>query len=461
MSPAIRIPDIAGKTVAMLGLGRTGLATAQALSESGAEVWAWDDNEKARAQAPAEIIVDLEKADWSKPRFLAMSPGIPHTYPKPHPVAALAKKANVPLIGDIELLHRANPKARYVCITGTNGKSTTTTLIAHVLRQGGKRIEVGGNLGQAALSLLPLGPDGIYVLELSSYQLELIPNPISNVGVLLNITPDHLGRHGGLEGYIAAKKRIFAPKGDGGIGIIGVDDEHCRQIYAELKYGPRRMIPISVGDRVAAGVYVLDGRLIDNIEGGNELVTDLTAASTLPGSHNWQNAAAAYVAARALGLSRESIVTGLHSYPGLAHRQELIAAIGPVRYINDSKATNADATAKALACYDNMYWIIGGQAKEGGLAGLEAYYPRIRHAFLIGEASDAFAQQLGSALPFTQCGTLSKAVGAAHEMAQKSGDRAVVLLSPACASWDQYPNFEARGDEFRQLVQALAGKADA
>jgi UDP-N-acetylmuramoylalanine--D-glutamate ligase len=303
-----------------------------------------------------------------------------------------------------------------------------------------------------------MGLDGIYVLEMSSYQLEITPTVFADIAILLNITPDHLDRHGGMEGYIAAKKLALASKKRGGVGIIGVDDEHCRKIYGELKDAGRRLIPISVEKTLAKSVSAVKGQLIDDIDGKREKIIDLTTIATLPGSHNWQNAAAAYVAARGLGLSRDQIIAGLKSYPGLAHRQELVATIGKVRYVNDSKATNADAAGKALACYDNIYWIIGGRAKEGGLAGLETFYPRIRHAFLIGEAAPVFAKQLGRAVPATQCGTLDKALVTAHVLAQKENRAgATVLLSPACASWDQYANFEARGDHFRALVGQLAG----
>jgi UDP-N-acetylmuramoylalanine--D-glutamate ligase len=350
------------------------------------------------------------------------------------------------------------PRQRYVGITGTNGKSTTTTLIAHILRQGGKRVEVGGNLGAAALSLEPLPGDGIYVLELSSYQLELTPTAICDVAILLNVTPDHLSRHGGIDGYIDAKALILRPKGRGSIGVLGVDDQPCRDLFARLQGAGRKLIPISVERAVAGGVDALDGLLIDRTGAQPEQVFDLKTIATLPGSHNWQNAAAAYVAAKAMGLGRDAIIAGLKSYPGLAHRQELIATIDGVRYVNDSKATNADAAAKALACYDNIHWIIGGRAKEGGLAGLDPFYPRARHAYLIGECANEFARQLRGKLPFTQCGTLDKAVAAAHREAKQG---AVVLLSPACASWDQYPNFEARGDHFRTLVNALGGKGAA
>jgi UDP-N-acetylmuramoylalanine--D-glutamate ligase len=319
-------------------------------------------------------------------------------------------------------------------------------------------VAVGGNLGAAALSLEPLPGDGIYVLELSSYQLELTPTPICDVAILLNITPDHLSRHGGMDGYIDAKALILHPKGRGSIGVLGVDDQPCRDLFAKLQSTGRKLIPTSVERAVAGGVDAVNGMLTDRTGPHPEEVLDLRSIATLPGSHNWQNAAAAYVAATAMGLDRAPIVAGLRSYPGLAHRQQLIATVNGVRYVNDSKATNADAAAKALVCYEPIYWIIGGRAKEGGLAGLDPFYPRVRHAYLIGECADDFAKQLRGKLPFTQCGTLDKAVAAAHRDA-KAG--AVVLLSPACASWDQYPNFEARGDHFRRLVGALGGRGAA
>jgi UDP-N-acetylmuramoylalanine--D-glutamate ligase len=457
----LHIPGIQGRTIAVLGLGRTGLATAERLIVSGARVLAWDDSETARAAVPADILHDLAHADWSTIDALVMSPGIPLTHPTPHPVAVAAKAAGKPIGSDISLLAVAQPSARFVCITGTNGKSTTTTLIAHVLKSAGKAVEVGGNLGQAVLTLRPLGPTGIYVLELSSYQLDLTPNPIADVAILLNISPDHLDRHGGMDGYIASKKSILRPKGKTSMGIVGMDDEACRAIYAAEKDKGRRLVPISSAYKVENGIYVTPkGILTDCLHGTPQPVLDLTTVPSLPGQHNWQNAAAAYIAARALGLSLEEILAGLKSYPGLAHRQELVTTIAGIRYVNDSKATNADAAAKALACYDDIYWIIGGRAKDGGLAGLESFYPKIRHGFLIGEAAADFAKQIGRAFPFTQCGTLDKAVAAAHALAQREKRAGgVVLLAPACASWDQFPNFEIRGQRFRALVEDLATKS--
>ncbi len=453
------IPDVAGRTYAVFGLARSGMAAAKVLAANGARVWAWDDNTSAHGKAAAAGIplVDLYHCDWAEISELMLSPGIPHTHPKPHPVAALAKQHDCAIIGDMELLARADTGARFVGITGTNGKSTTTSLIGHILKQAGLSTEVGGNLGTAALDLQPLDARGVYVLEASSYQLELMPSMVFDVAVLLNITPDHLDRHGGMDGYVAAKLRIFERQTPKQAAIIGIDDEHCRSIrkqIADLKQ--QRVIPISAANRAAGGVYAEAGKLIDDMAGDGRTVMTLADAPRLPGLHNWQNIAAAYAACRALDIAVEKIVAGIKSFPGLAHRQELIATIGGVAYINDSKATNADATEKALACYQPIYWILGGRAKETGLDGLEPYYPRIAHAFLIGEATDRFAAALHGHVAFSKCGTLDAAVTAAHSMARREAKPgAVVLLSPACASFDQFANFEERGDAFRRAVLAL------
>jgi UDP-N-acetylmuramoylalanine--D-glutamate ligase len=390
---------------------------------------------------------------------LVMSPGIPHTHPNPHPAAAAARKAKVPLVGDIELLVRSTPGARHVAITGTNGKSTTTALIGHILRESGRDVAVGGNLGTPVLSFAPLGPDGIYVLEMSSYQLELTFSLEFDIAVLLNITPDHLGRHGGMGGYIAAKKRIFGGQRAPQAAIVGIDDPICAGIERDLaRAAQQNVIPISAERPAAGGVYAVGGCLIDDTKGKATRILEMAGLARLPGIHNWQNATAAYAAVRHGGVAAEAASAGLHSFPGLAHRQELIATIDGVRYINDSKATNADAAAKALACYENIYWIAGGLAKEGGIESLSSYHRRIRHAFLIGQAAPAFAETLGSQVPHSRCGDLAAAITAAHELAVREGRQgAIVLLSPACASFDQFADFEARGDAFRHAVAALPG----
>ncbi len=458
----IVVEGFSGKRVAVLGLARSGREAVRALREGGAEVLAWDDGVKAREAAAAAVkLVDLGSIDWSGVAALVLSPGIPLTFPEPHPAVRRAREAGAEIVGDIELLGRAQPEARYVGITGTNGKSTTTALIGHILVEAGRRVGIGGNLGPPALSLAPLGADGIYVLEASSFQLDLIDTLAFDVAVLLNVTPDHLERHGDMAGYIAAKKRIFARQSAGATAVIGIDDAICRDIAEELRRdGNARVIPISAMRAAAGGIYAEDGWLIDATGERPERVLDLAEAERLPGSHNAQNAAAAYAAACALGIERGLAASAIRSFPGLAHRQELVGTIGGVRYINNSKATNADATEKALACYDAIYWIVGGLAKAGGIASLTPYFGRVRHAYLIGAATEEFAATLGDAVPFTRVGELAAALAAAHADAQRDNVKgAVVLLSPACASYDQFPNFEVRGDRFRELVAALPGAA--
>ena len=453
-----------GLPVAVLGLGRSGLAAARALHAAGAEVWAWDDNEDTRAAARAKDIplVDLYTCNWREPTSLILSPGIPHTHPEPHPVAALARKHNAEIICDIELLGRAQRNAQYIGITGTNGKSTTTALIGHIFQLAGRAVEVGGNLGTPVLALDGMDDGGTYVLEMSSYQLELTLSITFDVAVLLNISPDHLERHGGLEGYIAAKRQIFHRQTRPRAAILGLDDEICRGIHDELRAADEQtVIPISGTTRCAGGIYVLDGGLYDDTEGADQAIMDLREVPSLPGAHNWQNAAAAYAACKAARIEPPVIAACLRSFPGLAHRQELIAVIDGIAYVNDSKATNADAAAKALSCYDAIYWIAGGQAKEGGLAGLESCFPRIVQAFLIGEAEADFAEALKDRVAVRRCGTLATAVPAARELALAEGRAgAVVLLSPACASFDQFSDFEARGEAFRDLVEALPGQRE-
>ena len=455
----IAVDSFAGKRVAVLGLARSGRAAARALAAGGASVVAWDDDPAAREAVAGDIpLCDLAAADWRGTAALVLSPGIPHRHPAPHPAVLRARAAGAEIIGDIELLGRAQPSARYVGITGTNGKSTTTALVGHILAAAGSRVEVGGNLGTPALSLMPLGNGGAYVLELSSFQLELLATLAFDVAVLLNITPDHLERHGGMGGYVAAKRRIFAGQRAGSSAIVGVDDAICRDIAEALRGAPARLVPIAAARKAPGGIYVDAGWLIDATGPQPRRILDLGEAEHLPGSHNWQNTAAAYAVARVLGIGAEAAVAAIRSFPGLAHRQELVATIDGVRFINDSKATNADAAEKALACYQAIYWIAGGLPKAGGITSLAPYFGRLRHAYLIGTATEEFAATLGKSAPFTQCGDLAAAVAAAAAEARHEGvEGAVVLLSPACASYDQFANFEARGDAFRALVAGLAG----
>jgi UDP-N-acetylmuramoylalanine--D-glutamate ligase len=454
----IVVDSFRGRRVGVLGLAKSGRAAVAALAAGGADVLTWDDNAKVREALAGEVpLHDLTAADWRKIPALVLSPGIPHSFPEPHPAVMRAREAGAEIIGDLELLGRAQPDARYVGITGTNGKSTTTALIGHILAAAGKRLEVGGNLGTPALSFAPLGRDGTYVIEASSFQLELIASLRFDVAVLLNVTPDHLDRHGDMIGYIAAKRRIFDRQTNKSTAIIGVDDAVCCDLCEELRRdGPARVVPISVLQPVSGGVYVDQGWLVDAIEGSPRRVLDLAIAERLPGAHNAQNACAAYAAARGCGIDEAAATAAICSFPGLAHRQELVGTIDSIRYINDSKATNADATEKALLCYPAIYWIAGGLPKAGGITSLAPHFGRVRHAFLIGRATEEFAATLEGAVPFTRCGDLATALNAASEQARREDARgAVVLLSPACASYDQFKNFEERGDTFRRLVAAL------
>ena len=375
---------------------------------------------------------------------------------------------NAPVAGDneilcdVELLARSRGRSSFIGVTGTNGKSTTTALVGHILSLAGRKVAMGGNLGTPALALESLGTDGIYVLEMSSYQLELAPSMSFDIGVLTNITPDHLERHGGLAGYIAAKKRIFRHRSAASTAVIGVDEAPSRAIHEELAAkAEQRVVPVSAEGVIAGGIYVRDGRLVDDEDGSQDEVADLAAIPSLPGRHNWQNAAAAYAATRAAGVSPARIAASLGSFPGLAHRQELVAVIDGIRFVNDSKATNADAAAKALVCYERIYWLAGGRAKEGGIEPLAPYFGRIAHAYLIGEAANTFAKTLAGKVPTTLARTLAAAFEAASRDARREqGPGAVVLLSPACASWDQFASFEARGEAFKALVARLPGERE-
>ncbi len=450
-----------GLPVAVFGLGRSGLSAAQALKESGAEVWAWDDNEMSRKRADEEGVplVDLNTCDWKELTSLILSPGIAHTFPTPHPIVEMARKANVEIICDVELLGRSQRLSSTIGVTGTNGKSTTTALIGHIMLVSGRDADIGGNLGTPALDLEAFGEGGTYVLEMSSYQLELTLSITFDVAVLLNISADHLERHGGMDGYIAAKKLIFHRQTDPRTAVIGIDDPLCEKIYQGLREtGDQVVIPISGTKRAAGGVYAVDGLLFDDTDGLETPVCSLTEIPSLPGSHNWQNAAAAYAACKAAGIEPRVIMACLQSYPGLVHRQEALDIVDGVAFVNDSKATNGDAAARGLACYANIYWIAGGRPKDGGLTAAKPYFSRVRHVFLIGEAAIPFSQELGSDVPFTLSGDMKTAVVQAREkIAKDNAKHAVILLSPAAASFDQYPNFEARGDEFRDIVEGLPG----
>lgn len=461
----IPVASLRGKRVALFGLGGSGMATAQALMAGGADLVAFDDNpgKVEQARAAGIPVADFREGGLHHHAALVLSPGVPLTHPKPHWSAELAKAAGVPVIGDVELFARERrataPVCPFIAITGTNGKSTTTALIAHVLRQAGRDVQMGGNIGTAVLSLEPPKPDRFYVVECSSYQIDLAPSLDPSVGILLNVTPDHLDRHGTMDNYAGIKERLVAASRT---AVVGVDDDFSAAIASFLEAKGRKVVRISAASRLPAGVW-LDGRKLVLAEGRTvSTVADLDEAPALRGRHNGQNAAAAYSACRAVGLSDAEIRAGFASFPGLAHRMERVARIGRVVFVNDSKATNADAAEKALASYERIYWIAGGLPKEGGIEPLAAYFPRIAKAYLVGDAAPQFAATIGSAAPFVISGTIDAAVRhAAADAAADGGAEPVVLLSPACASFDQFQNFEKRGDAFRDAVMALPGAEPA
>ena len=479
----IRVTTFAGKTVAVFGLGSSGNATARALIDGGATVAAWDDGEAGRASAKQAGVplVDLHTADWSAFSALILAPGVPLTHPEPHWTVQKAQAAGLEVIGDVELFFRQRaadmPDIRVVAITGTNGKSTTTALTTHILRTCGADVEMGGNIGVPVLALAPFVEGRIYVLELSSFQIDLTPSLKPTVGVLLNIPPDHLDRHGAaddpagaLASYAAIKERLVASADH---AVIAVDDDWCIAVADRLARrvcDPPRIwgTPVSAEPIPSPSLFVHEGRIIDSpLPDIEAVLADLAGIPTLRGRHNAQNAAAATMAAKYangfVGDVEKWLQQALSTYPGLPHRMEqagtLAKAGGKILFINDSKATNADSTEKALATWDkDIFVILGGKPKEGGITTIAPYFQRIAKAYLIGAAADEFAATLEGKVAYEVSGTLDLALAAATRDARASaGAEPVVLLSPACASYDQFRSFEHRGDAFRQMVQAIPG----
>lgn len=466
----ITIGDYAGREAAVFGLGRTGLSAAGALAAGGARVLAWDDDAKNRAAAEAAgvPVSDINARDWRDFAVLVLSPGVPLTHPKPHRVVELAQAVGVPIMGDVELFARAvnalSPayRPKVIGVTGTNGKSTTSALIAHILTACGKDARLGGNIGRAVLDLPPIHAGAYYVLELSSYQLDLTRSLRCDVAVWLNLSPDHLDRHGDMNGYLSAKKRILMNQGAQDWAVIGADDPYCARVCTELTaVGGRQVAAVSSGQALAHGACVVGGRLYDALAGRAQAVMDQDQVPALPGRHNGQNLAAAYATARALGLAPRAIVEAIASFPGLEHRLERVGTVQGVRFVNDSKATNADAAAQALSVYPRVYWIAGGQAKDGGIASLAPLTPRVAKAYLIGEAAYDFAAFLEGKAAFAIAGDLETAVRRAYADAAAARDvDPVVLLSPACASFDQFKDFEDRGRAFKAAVAALKAEVE-
>jgi len=436
----------AGRHFVVVGLGKAGLPAARRLRGWGAAITVWDDNAARRDEAEREGFTLRDAgAEPFRAEALLLSPGIPHRLPRVHPAAACAIEAGAPVLCDAEFLFlaakAAGSTARFVGVTGTNGKSTTTALLHHTLRVAGMAAEAGANLGPAATSL-PLLRDGAYVLEMSSYMLERLDRLHFDVGAMLNLSPDHLDRHGGMAGYAEAKARVFLGNT---VSVLGMDDAPSRDLAARVR---GRLVPVSGSTPQQGGVWAEGTSLRD--EAGP--ILDLREARALPGTHNAQNAAAAAAMARSLGLTRNQVAEGLRTYGGLPHRQERVAEQDGIRFINDSKATNADSTAWALGTYDRVVWIAGGVPKEGGIAPLAPFFGRVAEAILIGQCAPDFAETLRAhGVAHEVVGTLEAAVPAAREAARRTG-APVVLLSPAAASFDQFSGFEARGERFRELV---------
>ena len=463
----IPVPGFEGRRVAVFGLGRSGITAARALQAGGALPVLWDDGVSGRMQAEAEgfNVEDLTSADWSGFEALVLSPGAPLTHPKPHWTVQKAVDAGIPVIGDVELFARAldalpkKQRPRVVAITGTNGKSTTTALIAYVLKQAGLKVHMGGNIGIGVLALPAPTPEAVYVIEVSSYQLDLTTSFAPDVAILTNISPDHLDRHGGMEGYVKAKARIFQSQPQDALALVGVDEDWGKKLADVLSAKGANIRRITTA-RTEAELPNDGWRAAPSLLLANDQRIDLSQARSLPGRHNAQNAAFAFATATALGLTQDHALEGLKTFPGLAHRMEAVGRIGDVRFINDSKGTNADAAAQALASYPAVFWIAGGKAKEGGIEPLRPLFNHVTKAYLIGEAAEVFAQTL-QGVPHVVAHTMERAVAMAATDAAEAGGAQVVLLSPACASFDQFPDFEVRGEAFRAAVLDLGAIAEA
>lgn len=455
-----------GQNIAVFGLGRSGITTCRSLTAGGAHVAAWDDMAAGRDFAKSEgiTLTDLTSADWSKFDALVLSPGVPHKLPKPHWGAERANEAGVPIICDIEIFAREvaarapDRRPKVIAITGTNGKSTTTMLTGHILTACGRDAQIGGNIGRGVLDLDEIHAGSHYVLELSSYQLERTQTLRADVAIFLNLTADHIDRHGDMAGYEAAKRRIFDNQIKDDSVVIGVDDDAGKRICSDLiASNGRRIVPISGRRSLGRGVTVIKGKMSCAMGARVETVCDLKNAIALEGAHNGQNAAAAYAAARAIGLDPKNIAGAILSFPGLAHRMESVGKVINVRYVNDSKATNADAALQALKSYSDIYWIAGGVAKDGGIAPLTEQFKNISRAYTIGEAGENFQTVLKkNKVPAKNCGDLEKAVlCATRDALAGKAENPVILLSPACASFDQFKNFEIRGDAFKSQVHKI------
>lgn len=465
----ISLDGVAGKKIGVYGLGVTGLATCEALVAAEADVFCWDEAGAARAKAANTKYAPMPPKDWPWKEIasLVVSPGIPLKFPAPHTIVKKAHQEKIEVIGDIELFARAvdalpsEDRPRIIAITGSNGKSTTTALIGHILKETGIKVRVGGNIGVPLLALPDLDKDAVYVLELSSYQLDLTKSFRANTGVLLNISPDHLDRHGSMENYIAAKTRIFDRQVAGDVAVIGVDDSDAQAICARfvVTHNGRQVIPVSAEGSLGQGVYALNGSIFYSISGKSGEAGSISDIPALQGKHNWQNACAAIAACLNEGVPPNMAVGSMARFAGLPHRMEMVGREDHILYVNDSKATNEAATAKAVAAFDNVFLLLGGKPKGEGLDRLLPLMENVRGVYLFGEATDTFEEALaGHAICF-KCGDLDAAtMRAVRDARNSASSQAVVLLSPACASYDQFKNFEERGDRFKKIVRELLKK---
>ncbi len=465
----INLNNLLGKNIAILGLGKSGMSAAKELKKHNINVIAWDAKTGLQEEAKKfdVKIQDLEAVDFNTIDILITSPSIPQVFPKPHPVIKLAKEHNVPVISDIELFINTYNRANYIGITGTNGKSTTTALIYHILKENNIPCAIGGNFGIPVFDLPVLGKDGYYVLEISSYQLELTPSLDLDFSILLNITPDHLNHHGGMNGYIDAKKLIFNHKDKKDFtNIVAVDDEHTKTIFDNLKkQNDKNNISVSFTNNPNANYYVLDGKLIDNTNGKNEIVMDLTTLDNLKGKHNFQNILCAFACVKKIIADNEKIIDAIKTYIPLEHRIETIGKINGITFINDSKATNAESVIHAISSIKDIYWIIGGRKKEGGISILlpELSKGNVKKVFTIGECEDEFYNDTKNLVDSYKCHNLETATMKAFELAtqdlkNKPDLKPIILLSPATASWDQYSSFEERGKHFKKIFTSLKEK---
>ena len=431
----LRPLTMSGKIVGVLGLGRSGMAAAASLSAGGAEIYLHDDHSKPDDIPTNAHLADWQDWPWDDIDMMVISPGIPHLYPAPHPCAAHANDHAIPIISEIEVAMMAAPAAQIVAITGTNGKSTTTALIGHCLANAGWPVAVGGNIGTAACGLDDPGDKGVIVLELSSYQLETTPSLRADCAVLINISPDHLDRHNGFDGYVEAKARILSAVNKDGVAVIGTGDTHVRALAQNAAASGIRTITIDA-DRTGAH------DTCDNI--------------ALRGSHNAENVAIARAVLAHLDMDDAAINAGIDSFAGLPHRMQQVASNDQINFINDSKATNGVAAAKSLSAFDNIYWIAGGKAKEDGLDAVQDALDNVVATYLIGASANEFAKSLDGRMPITMCGDIKRATHAAYKDASASGDPATILLAPAAASFDQFASFVDRGNEFAAIARDLA-----